>query len=328
MTNWKLALALACSLLLCGGAAHAACPDSPEPEVCDDIDNDCDGFVDEYEVPVSRTCGVDIIDSNAATDATETRLGAGTPADCSLTVNQPGEILDFNVRASISHPDPSQLAIELITPDGESIDADLDDRDGAKRITEVCLGDRLRPGVVMHGGFYLGPGAMYEALKNMDEAERERICMTGIAFVNQLYGHEALATAQRRHARFMNTTMMVTLLGGACSDALETGQVVSGVGGQYNFVAMGHALEGARSILMLRSTRSKAGQVTSNLVWSYGHVTIPRHQYKNLDARMELSGLFGAGRTPGPAAGHGGAPAHRRATTAEGLPPLLRTLKT
>jgi acyl-CoA hydrolase len=52
----------------------------------------------------------------------------------------------------------------------------------------------------------------------------------------------------------MNTTMMVTLLGAAASDALESGQVVSGVGGQYNFVAMAHALPDARSILMLRAT--------------------------------------------------------------------------
>jgi hypothetical protein len=57
-----------------------------------------------------------------------------------------------------------------------------------------------------------------------------------------------------RKARFMNTTMKVTLLGAAASDALESGQVVSGVGGQYNFVAMAHALPDARSILMLRAT--------------------------------------------------------------------------
>ena len=53
--------------------------------------------------------------------------------------------------------------------------------------------------------------------------------------------------------------------------------MVSGVGGQYNFVAMAHELPGARSILMLRSTRSKGGKVTSNIVRSYGHITIPRH---------------------------------------------------
>ena len=46
--------------------------------------------------------------------------------------------------------------------------------------------------------------------------------------------------------------MMATLLGAVVSDGLENGQVVSGVGGQYNFVAQAFALEDARSIIMLR----------------------------------------------------------------------------
>jgi hypothetical protein len=111
----------------------------------------------------------------------------------------------------------------------------------------------------------------------MKPAERQRFAMTSVMFVNHLFGDPALAAAQRRDARFLNTTMMVTLNGGACSDALEDGRVVSGVGGQYNFVAMSHELAGARSILMLRSTRSKGGKATSNIVGHYGHITIPRH---------------------------------------------------
>ena len=75
----------------------------------------------------------------------------------------------------------------------------------------------------------------------------------------------------------LSTAMMVTLLGAAVSDALEDGRVVSGVGGQYNFVAMAHALPDARSLICLRSTRESRGRVSSNLVWNYGHTTIPRH---------------------------------------------------
>jgi hypothetical protein len=71
--------------------------------------------------------------------------------------------------------------------------------------------------------------------------------------------------------------MMVTLLGAAVSDTLESGHVVSGVGGQYNFVAMAHALPGARSILCLRATRTQRGRTTSNIVWSHGNESIPRH---------------------------------------------------
>jgi hypothetical protein len=58
---------------------------------------------------------------------------------------------------------------------------------------------------------------------------------------------------------------------------LADGRVVSGVGGQYNFVAMAHALPEARSILALRSTREKNSTVTSNILWSCGNITIPRH---------------------------------------------------
>jgi hypothetical protein len=69
----------------------------------------------------------------------------------------------------------------------------------------------------------------------------------------------------------------MTLMGAGVADQLEDGRVLSGVGGQYNFVAQGHALEGARSILLLRSWRESGGVVSSNIVWEYGHCTIPRH---------------------------------------------------
>jgi hypothetical protein len=102
--------------------------------------------------------------------------------------------------------------------------------------------------------------------------------MSGVSFVNQLDGDDqALKIAQRRDGRFINSSMMATLLGAAVSDGLADGRVVSGVGGQYNFVAMAHALPGARSILTLRSTRERNSSLTSNILWSYGNTTIPRH---------------------------------------------------
>lgn len=139
------------------------------------------------------------------------------------------------------------------------------------------LGERLAGGVVLHGGFFLGPTDFYEGLRNMPPEALARIAMTRIDFINQLHGRSALKAAQRRKARFMNTTMMATLLGAAVSDGLESGQVVSGVGGQYNFVAMAHALPDARSILMLRASYEHKDGLRSTLVWNYGHATIPRH---------------------------------------------------
>jgi hypothetical protein len=71
--------------------------------------------------------------------------------------------------------------------------------------------------------------------------------------------------------------MMATLLGGAISDTLEDGRVVSGVGGQYNFVAQAFALPDARSILGLKSVRGEGSAAVSNIRWAYGQATIPRH---------------------------------------------------
>lgn len=161
---------------------------------------------------------------------------------------------------------------------GTWIDADLSDAASRARIAKECLGKELRNGQVLHAGFFLGPRGFYAALRELTESDRQQLGMRGVAYVNQLYGPEQeLKILQRRDARFVNTTMMVTLLGAAVSDGLADGRVVSGVGGQYNFVSMAHALPGARSILCVRSTRFSGGKLTSNIVWNYAHVTIPRH---------------------------------------------------
>jgi hypothetical protein len=101
--------------------------------------------------------------------------------------------------------------------------------------------------------------------------------MTHISYTNQLYGDEIAKKAARAKARFVNNAMMATVLGDIVSDALEDGRVVSGVGGQYNFVAQAFALPDARSILAINSTRRVGSTIESNVRWSYGHTTIPRH---------------------------------------------------
>jgi acyl-CoA hydrolase len=155
--------------------------------------------------------------------------------------------------------------------------ADLREPDAFDTVSRHMLGARLAGGIFMSGGFFLGPRDFYERLRSMPPQELAKIDMTRIDFINQLYGQEELKRAQRRRARFMNTTMIVTLLGAAASDGLENGQVVSGVGGQYNFVAMAHALPDARLVMMLRATHDNRDGLRSSIVWSYGHVTIPRH---------------------------------------------------
>ena len=132
-------------------------------------------------------------------------------------------------------------------------------------------------GPVVQGGFFLGPREFYDTLRGLSESEREDILMTSVARINDMFGEEGAVRRQRRDARFINTCMMATISGAAVSDGLADGRVVSGVGGQYNFIAMAHELEGARSILLLRSTREAGGRTESNIVFNYGHITIPRH---------------------------------------------------
>ncbi len=132
-------------------------------------------------------------------------------------------------------------------------------------------------GALVHAGFFFGSNGFYEALRGLSADEREAFRMVGISYVNQLYGAEALKRAQRPHARFINSAMMATLLGAVVSDQLEDGRVVSGVGGQYNFVAQAHELKDGRSILELHATRMDKGRLRSNIRWTYGHTTISRH---------------------------------------------------
>lgn len=163
----------------------------------------------------------------------------------------------------------------------ETIDPDLRNPEVLQWIATHCLGTRLKGGIVMHGGFYLGPKELYQMLEELTYEDHQKFCMTSVCFINHLYDHflgrQSLKVSQRKEARFINSTMLVTLNGAAVSDGLANAQVISGVGGQYNFVAMGHEMPDSRSILKFKSTRMSGGRLLSNIVLSYGHSTIPRH---------------------------------------------------
>ena len=131
-------------------------------------------------------------------------------------------------------------------------------------------------GKILHGGFFVGPESFYRRLRALEPDLQERIAMREISFINDLPVEDrARHAADRRDARFFNSAMIATVLGDVCSDQLEDGRVVSGVGGQFNFVDQAFSLEGARSVLMLAATRNGGRQ--SNIRWSYGHTTVPRH---------------------------------------------------
>ena len=221
------------------------------------------------DVRVQRLASAGALDASGQPRSIQAMLDAGLPTrldDAALAWMQEGGLLDANLKMQGEN---------LLLPTDQQCSTDL-----ADPLSQAALRDYLTPaahGVVVHGGFFLGPQSFYQRLNAMTTEQRSRFGMTGIGFINELYGQEELKRLQRVDARFINSAFTVTLLGAAVADQLEDGRVLSGVGGQYNFVAQGHALPGARSILLLRSWRESAGEVSSNIVWEYGHVTIPRH---------------------------------------------------
>lgn len=166
---------------------------------------------------------------------------------------------------------------DLVTPGGGRWVPDLGNRDFVDKLEAECLGGELCDGIVASAGFFLGPSDFYRTLRELPDDERRLINMTSVLRVNHLYDNVELDTLQRREARFINSCLMATLTGSVVSDGLENQRVLSGVGGQFDFVTMAHALPDGRSIVTLRSTRESEGRTTSNIRFSYGHTTVPRH---------------------------------------------------
>lgn len=149
--------------------------------------------------------------------------------------------------------------------------------DGFLDLLEAGVLRREVQGKVLNAAFFLGSRGLYQRLREMSEAERERLAMRSILFTNHLYGDQDGKQAARTGARFINKAMLVTLRGEVVSDGLEDGRVVSGVGGQFDFAAQAFALPGARSVIVVPATRRRAGKLESNIRWHYGNTTIPRH---------------------------------------------------
>ncbi|WP_266167903.1 acetyl-CoA hydrolase/transferase C-terminal domain-containing protein [Dyella subtropica] len=211
---------------------------------------------------VNWRCALVAIDSRGATHALAARMGGLAPLQAGL-YGASEMVMDGFMhlqRAGIlKRRSWDNLALERAASAG--------------RLTGQAPG-----GHYLRGAFFLGTRELYEWLRETEAADPDAIDMCRVSNVNQLYGdHQALASLQRRGARFFNTCMMATLFGAAVSDGLEDGHVVSGVGGQYNFVAMAHELPDGRSALLLRATRKVRGTVETNIRFNYGHTTIPRH---------------------------------------------------
>ncbi len=165
--------------------------------------------------------------------------------------------------------------------------------DGLLALFEEGIISREAQGAAIHAGFFLDSRDFYTRLRELPREQRERIAMMPVSFTNSLYGDEAGRRAARRDARFVNSAMMVTALGAAVSDGTEDGQVVSGVGGQFNFVEQAFALDDARAVITIPATRESKGEITSNIVWNYGHITIPRHMRDIVVTQYGIADLRG-----------------------------------
>ncbi len=205
----------------------------------------------------------------------------------------PENIIDTLIEKKAIHSILNEEDLEMLTffgilksglklKDGKIIDgddlysADLHDDADRKAIRKI-LGSELKNGQVILAAFFIGPKNFYDDLNAMSEEERKKFGMSGVEKVNQLYGDEKLRSLQRKDGRFVNAAMKVTLFGDSVADQLANGKVVSGVGGQYNFNAMAQALPDGRFILMVKSTKGSGKNLHSNIVLSYDHCTLTKH---------------------------------------------------
>ena len=153
---------------------------------------------------------------------------------------------------------------------------------------------RSASGHVLHSAFFAGSRDFLDRLKAMPEARRRDFDMTAVSFTNALYGDEDAKRDDRVHARFLNNAMKVDVLGAAQSDTLGDGRVVSGVGGQHDFVEQALALRGANSVLLIHSHRIKDGEAEPNIVWQLDRTTIPRHMRDVVVTEYGVAWLKGA----------------------------------
>ena len=224
------------------------------------------------DVPLQRLLNSGRIDENVSLETIDALLEERA-LEPLMTEEQFRYLQRFGILRSGLHWENGQVRF----PDGEDMTPDLASAGFRGTLEEHGLGEKLQGGAVMHGGFFLGPGDFYQGLRDLTDEERQLIRMRTISRINQLYGHEEIDRLHRRHARFINTGMMLTLSGAVVSDGLADGRMISGIGGQYNFVAMAQALPDGYSLLQVRSTRQSGRRVLSNIVQNYGHISIPRH---------------------------------------------------
>ena len=199
-----------------------------------------------------------------------------------------GGIGDAVAHALILREEGKMQTIQRDCPFAQGGRHDAPLQEGLYAVTEMLVGGLLAlfeagiirrevDGAVIDAGFFVETRDFYKRLRCLPEDQRAKIAMRPVSFTNSLYGDEEAKRAARVNARFVNGAMQVSLLGDVMSDTLDDGQVVSGVGGQFNFVEQAFALEGGRSVITLPAWRMSGGTPCSNIRWTLDTVTVPRH---------------------------------------------------
>src|SRR5579883_134484 len=142
---------------------------------------------------------------------------------------------------------------------------------------EIELGPHLLKGIMIHAAFFAGSFDFYQKLRDLSQADLQKIDMTSVERTNTVLWSKELSELQRQNARFANSAMMITLTAGIISDGLRNWQEVSGVGGQADFAYMAEELSSARFIINCPSTRTVHGKTYSNIIWEYPNLTLPRY---------------------------------------------------
>ena len=133
-----------------------------------------------------------LLNGGAITDETVTPLTLQALWDAGR-VHSPltADDIDFLTRFGIFKPGVTLDGAHLMF-EGMALANDLV---GEAQFDAVCgslLGKRLSGGIVMTGGFFLGPNNFYERLRSMPPQALARIDMTRIDFINQLYIQHAI----------------------------------------------------------------------------------------------------------------------------------------
>ena len=108
-------------LLLLGGSLLLVPASASAADVCDGIDNDGDGFVDESTVTASMVCNTAIPDGPLNTTTATGSPHTGVPASCDVIVTESRAVLDTNVTVTISHPYAADVEADIVTNAGQQL---------------------------------------------------------------------------------------------------------------------------------------------------------------------------------------------------------------